>query len=58
MSATDVFSKESQVMQSESGELKSKAKVLTSGAVLRGPVQRPVRSRLVQVEREELLVES
>lgn len=31
---------------------------VTSGAVLRGPAQRPVRSRLVQVEGEDLLVES
>ena len=31
---------------------------VTSGAVLRGPAQRPVRSRLVQVEGENLLVES
>ena len=30
---------------------------VTSGAVLRGPAQRPVRSRLVQVEGEDLLVE-
>jgi len=45
-------------MQGQSGELKSKAKVLTSSAVLRGPTQRTVRSRLMQVEREELLVES
>ena len=29
-----------------------------SGAVLRGPAQRPVRSRLVQVDGEDLLVES
>ena len=31
---------------------------VTTGAVLRGPAQRPVRSRLVQVEGENLLVES
>ena len=31
---------------------------VTSGAVLRGPAQRPVRSRLVQVEGDDLLVES
>ena len=31
---------------------------VTSGAVLRGPAQRPVRSRLVQVEGEDLLVEA
>jgi nitrite reductase/ring-hydroxylating ferredoxin subunit len=31
---------------------------VTSGAVLRGPAQRPVTSRLVQVEGEALLVES
>lgn len=31
---------------------------VTSGAVLRGPAQRPVRSRLVQVDGEDLLVES
>ncbi len=31
---------------------------VTSGAVLRGPAQRPVSSRLVQVEGEDLLVES
>ncbi|HEY7701794.1 MAG TPA: non-heme iron oxygenase ferredoxin subunit [Candidatus Limnocylindrales bacterium] len=31
---------------------------VTSGAVLRGPAQRPVRSRAVQVEGEELLTES
>ena len=31
---------------------------VTSGAVLRGPAQQPVRSRLVQVEGENLLVES
>ena len=30
---------------------------VTSGAVLRGPARRPVRSRLVQVEGEDLLVE-
>jgi nitrite reductase/ring-hydroxylating ferredoxin subunit len=30
---------------------------VTSGAVLRGPAQLPVRSRLVQVEGEDLLVE-
>ncbi|MGH9962687.1 MAG: Rieske (2Fe-2S) protein [Pyrinomonadaceae bacterium] len=30
---------------------------VTSGAVLRGPAERPVRSRLVQVEGEDLLVE-
>ena len=30
---------------------------VTSGAVLRGPAQRPVRSRLVQVEGQDLLVE-
>ena len=30
---------------------------VTSGAVLRGPAQQPVRSRLVQVEGPELLVE-
>lgn len=31
---------------------------VTSGAVLRGPAQRPVRYRLVRVEGEDLLVES
>jgi nitrite reductase/ring-hydroxylating ferredoxin subunit len=31
---------------------------VTSGAVLRGPAQRPVRSRSVQVEGEDLLVEA
>ena len=31
---------------------------VTSGAVLHGPAQRPVRSRFVQVEGEDLLVES
>ena len=31
---------------------------VTSGKVLRGPAQQPVRSRLVQVEGEDLLVES
>lgn len=31
---------------------------VTSGAVLRGPAQQPVRSRLVQVDGEDLLVES
>lgn len=31
---------------------------VTSGAVLRGPAQRPVRSRLVQVEGDALFVES
>ncbi len=31
---------------------------VTSGAVLRGPARRPVRSRLVQVEGEDLLVEA
>lgn len=31
---------------------------VTSGAVLRGPAQRPVRSRLVQVEGDDLFVES
>jgi len=31
---------------------------VTSGAVLRGPAQRPVRSRAVQVEGEDLLTES
>ena len=31
---------------------------VTSGAVLRGPAQRPVRSRLAQVEGENLLVEA
>jgi nitrite reductase/ring-hydroxylating ferredoxin subunit len=31
---------------------------VTSGAVLRGPAQRPVRSRLVQKDGENLLVES
>ena len=30
---------------------------VTSGAVLRGPAQQPVRSRLVQVEGQDLLVE-
>ena len=30
---------------------------VTSGAVLRGPAKRPVRSRLVQVEGEDLLAE-
>ena len=31
---------------------------VTSGAVLRGPAQRPVRSRATQVEGDDLLVES
>jgi nitrite reductase/ring-hydroxylating ferredoxin subunit len=31
---------------------------ITTGAVLRGPAQRPVRSRVVQVEGENVLVES
>ena len=31
---------------------------VTTGAVLRGPAMRPVRSRLVQVEHEELLTEA
>ena len=31
---------------------------VTSGAVLRGPAQRPVRSRPVQVDGEELLAEA
>ena len=31
---------------------------VSSGAVLSGPAQRPVRSRLVQVEGDDLLVES
>ena len=31
---------------------------VTSGTVLRGPATRPVRSRLVQIEDESLLVES
>lgn len=31
---------------------------VTSGAVLSGPAHRPVRSRLVQVEGDDLLVES
>ena len=31
---------------------------VTSGAVLRGPAQQPVRSRLVQLEGEDLLVEA
>ena len=31
---------------------------VTSGAVLRGPAQLPVRSRQVQVEGEDLLIES
>ena len=31
---------------------------IASGAVLRGPAQRPVRSRMVQVEGEALLAES
>lgn len=31
---------------------------VTSGAVLRGPARRPVRSRAVQVEGEDLLVET
>jgi nitrite reductase/ring-hydroxylating ferredoxin subunit len=31
---------------------------VTSGNVLRGPAQRPVRSRTVQVEGDALLVES
>ena len=31
---------------------------VTSGAVLRGPAPRPVRSRLVEVKGEDLLVES
>jgi nitrite reductase/ring-hydroxylating ferredoxin subunit len=30
---------------------------VTSGAVLRGPARRPVRSRFVQVEAEDLLIE-
>ncbi len=30
---------------------------VTSGAVVRGPAQRPVRSRLVEVQGEDLLVE-
>ena len=30
---------------------------VTSGAVLRGPAQRPVRSRLLEVQGEDLLVE-
>lgn len=31
---------------------------VTSGALLRGPAQQPVRSRLVQVEGKDLLVDS
>ena len=31
---------------------------VTSGAVLRGPAERPVRSRVVQVEGDELLAEA
>ena len=31
---------------------------VTSGAVLRGPAQQPVRSRRVQIEGEDLLIES
>ena len=31
---------------------------VTSGAVLRGPAQLPVRSRVIQVEGQDLLVES
>jgi nitrite reductase/ring-hydroxylating ferredoxin subunit len=31
---------------------------VTSGAVLRGPASRPVRSRLVQIEGEDLLAEA
>ena len=31
---------------------------VTSGAVLRGPAQQPVRSRLVQLEGKDLLVDS
>lgn len=31
---------------------------VTSGAVLRGPAERPVRSRAVQVQGEDLLVEA
>jgi nitrite reductase/ring-hydroxylating ferredoxin subunit len=31
---------------------------VTSGAVIRGPAQQPVRSRLVEVDGEDLLVES
>jgi nitrite reductase/ring-hydroxylating ferredoxin subunit len=31
---------------------------VTSGAVIRGPAARPVRSRLVQVEGDDLLVEA
>jgi 3-phenylpropionate/trans-cinnamate dioxygenase ferredoxin subunit len=31
---------------------------VTSGAVLRGPAQRPVRSRSIQVQGEQLLVET
>ena len=31
---------------------------ITSGAVLRGPANRPVRSRLVQIEGENLLAEA
>src|SRR5215471_2263678 len=31
---------------------------VTSGAVLRGPAERPVRSRSVQIEGEDLLVEA
>ena len=31
---------------------------VTSGAVVRGPAQRPVRSRSVQIEGDDLLVES
>ena len=31
---------------------------VTLGSVLRGPAQRPVRSHAVQIEGEELLVES
>jgi nitrite reductase/ring-hydroxylating ferredoxin subunit len=31
---------------------------VTSGAVIRGPAERPVRSRLVQVKEDDLLVET
>jgi nitrite reductase/ring-hydroxylating ferredoxin subunit len=31
---------------------------VTSGSVLRGPAQRPVRSRLVEIQGEDLLVET
>lgn len=31
---------------------------VTTGAVIRGPAQQPVRSRLVQVEGDDLMVES